>query len=57
MTQCPKLGKGYANYRTLRQWNDIAPKIKEEAGKLNTVGDPTETALVDLGIKYNIIKE
>lgn len=21
MTQCPKLGKGYANCRTLRQWN------------------------------------
>ncbi|MBQ9267511.1 MAG: HAD-IC family P-type ATPase, partial [Clostridia bacterium] len=31
-------------------------KIKEENGKLNTVGDPTETALVDLGIKYHIVK-
>ncbi len=31
-------------------------KIKEENGKLITLGDPTETALVDLGIKYNIIK-
>lgn len=31
-------------------------KIKEENNKLITLGDPTETALVDLGIKYNIIK-
>ena len=31
-------------------------KIKEENNELKTVGDPTETALVDLGIKYNIIK-
>ena len=31
-------------------------KLKEDNGKLLTVGDPTETALVDLGIKYNIIK-
>ncbi len=31
-------------------------KIKEENKTLKTIGDPTETALVDLGIKYNIIK-
>lgn len=31
-------------------------KIKEENNELKTVGDPTETALVDLGVKYNIIK-
>ena len=31
-------------------------KIKEENEKLLTIGDPTETALVDLGIKYKIVK-
>ena len=31
-------------------------KIKEENGELHTIGDPTETALVDLGIKYDIVK-
>ena len=31
-------------------------KISYENNKYTTTGDPTETALVDLGIKYNIIK-
>ncbi len=31
-------------------------KIKDLGEKLETIGDPTETALVDLGIKHNIVK-
>lgn len=31
-------------------------KIKKDANGITTMGDPTETALVDLGIKYDIVK-
>ncbi|MDR0367987.1 MAG: cation-translocating P-type ATPase, partial [Bacteroidales bacterium] len=32
-------------------------KIHDEDGKTETVGDPTETALLDLGLQYNLLKE
>ncbi len=31
-------------------------KLKKEENELKVIGDPTETALVDLGIKYDIVK-
>lgn len=31
-------------------------KISEEEGKVRTIGDPTETALVDLGLRFGISK-
>ena len=32
-------------------------KISEEDGKIKTIGDPTETSLVDMGLKFGIDKE
>jgi Ca2+-transporting ATPase len=32
-------------------------KMSEEDGKKQSVGDPTETALVDLGLKFDILKD